>query len=381
MYEYAVVGKGMIGSAAGRYLSQSSASVVLIGPDEPQGDWREHDGVFASHYDQGRITRGLDATVEWALWAQRSIAEYANIEAASGIRFYYPCGGIQVGLANSSAEGYIPRTEKVALHLGTEYQRYSGPEFRAICPVLRFSDEFSVLYEPTIAGYINPRSLVAAQLTIAEQQGATIVRETVANLDSQANSVAITTNTGQVIRAKKVLVAAGAWTEFLTGVDLGLIPTPRTILLAKLSEKEAERLKNMPTIIFYEGLANPHLSGVYILPPIRYPDGNIYVKLGGRLHHIDIPQSAEALQAWFHSDGSQLEAQELERELFNVIDNLQAESLHVKPCVITNQRAGHLPIIQEIVGGQIVVAAAGCGSAAKSSNEIGRLAALRLQMS
>ncbi len=381
IYEYAVVGKGMIGSAAGRYLSQSSDSVVMIGPDEPQGDWRQHDGVFASHYDQGRITRALDATLEWGLWAQRSIAEYASIEAASGIRFYHPCGGVQVGLANSSPEGYIPRTEKVALHLGTAYQRYSGTEFRAICPALRFSDELAVLYEPTIAGYINPRSLVAAQVTIAEQQGTRIVRETVTNLDSGADSVSITTNTGQVIRAKKVLVAAGAWTEFLTGADLGLIPTPRTILLAKVNEAEAERLKNMPSIVFYEGLGNPHISGVYILPPIRYPDGNIYVKLGGRLHHIDIPQSAEALQAWFHTDGSQLEAQELERELFNIVENLQAESLHVRTCVITNQRAGHLPVIQEIVSGQIIVAAAGCGSAAKSSNEIGRLAALSLQMS
>ena len=380
IYEYAVVGKGLIGSAAGRYLSQNSDSVVLIGPDEPQGNWREHDGVFASHYDQGRITRGLDATLEWALWAQRSIAQYATIEAESGIRFYYPCGGVQVGLSNLP-DGYIARTEKAALHLGTDYQRYSASEFRAICPELRFSDDLTVLYEPTIAGYINPRSLVAAQLTIAEQQGATIVRESVTNLDAQADGVTISTDAGQVIHAKKVLVAAGAWTEFLTGADLGLIPTPRTIVLAKLSDAEAERLKNMPTIIFYEGLGNPHLTGVYILPPIRYPDGNIYIKLGGKLEEIKIPQSAKELQAWFHTDGNPLETQELERELFNVINNLQAESIHVKPCVITNQRAGHLPIIQEIATKQIVVAAAGCGAAAKSSNEIGRLAALKLQMS
>ena len=376
MYDYAVVGKGLIGSAAGRYLSQGSDRVVLIGPDEPEGDWREHDGVFASHYDQGRITRALDSTIEWAIWAQRSIAAYPMLEAASGIRFYYPCGGIQVGLARSSADGYIPRTERVALHLGTEYQRYAGSEFRAVCPALNFSDDFTVLYEPTIAGYINPRELIAAQLTVAQKQGATVVRETVTDLDPQADSVAITTDGGQVIRAKRVLVAAGAWTEFLTGFDLGLIPTPRTILLAKVDAAEAERLKNMPSIVFYEGLANPHLSGVYLLPPIRYPDGNIYLKLGGKLHDINVPQSVEELQAWFHTDGSKLEAQELERELFKIVDNLKAESLHVKTCVVTNQRAGHLPIIKEIVLGQIVVATAGCGSAAKSSNELGRLAAL-----
>ncbi|MDX1524262.1 MAG: FAD-dependent oxidoreductase, partial [Anaerolineae bacterium] len=119
MVQYAVIGKGMIGSAAGRYLSQASDQVVLIGPDEPAGDWRSHDGVFASHYDQGRITRALDSTIEWAVWAQRSIATYADLEAASGIRFYYPCGSVQVGLADAPPDGYIARTERVALHLGT----------------------------------------------------------------------------------------------------------------------------------------------------------------------------------------------------------------------------------------------------------------------
>ena len=102
-YDYAVIGKGLIGSAAVRYLSQSSSSVVLIGPDEPVGDWRNHDGVFASHYDQGRITRLLDPSIEWGVWAHRSIAEYAAIEKASGIRFYYPCGGVLAGQASVPA--------------------------------------------------------------------------------------------------------------------------------------------------------------------------------------------------------------------------------------------------------------------------------------
>ena len=376
MYDYAVVGNGMIGAAAGRYLSQTSDSVVMIGPDEPPGDWRAHDGVFASHYDQGRITRELDSTIEWAIWAQRSLAAYAELEAKSGIKFYHPCGCIQVGLANGD---YIPRTERIALHLGTSYQKYSGAAFRAVYPQLKFSDQFTVLHEPTIAGYVNPRQLVQAQLVVAAQQAATVVRETVIAIEPQAEGVILTTKAGQTIRARKVLVTAGAWSEFLTGVDLGLIPTPRTILLAKLDSAEAKRLKKMPAIVFYEGLSNRHLSGVYLLPPIRYPDGNIYLKIGGKLHDIKVPQSAEELQAWFHTDGSPLEAQELERELFNIVEGLQADSLHVKTCVVTNQKAGHLPVIKTIVPQQVMVATAGCGSAAKSSNEIGRIAAIKLQ--
>ena len=35
MFDYIVIGKGLMGSAAARYLSQSGAKVGIIGPDEP----------------------------------------------------------------------------------------------------------------------------------------------------------------------------------------------------------------------------------------------------------------------------------------------------------------------------------------------------------
>jgi len=54
-----VVGLGLVGSAALRYLSAAGHRCVGIGPPEPV-DWSRHDGVFASHYDSGRITRRLD---------------------------------------------------------------------------------------------------------------------------------------------------------------------------------------------------------------------------------------------------------------------------------------------------------------------------------
>ena len=50
----AVIGRGMIGAAAARHLSKMGHDVALIGPDEP-ADFSRHDGVFGSHYDEGRI--------------------------------------------------------------------------------------------------------------------------------------------------------------------------------------------------------------------------------------------------------------------------------------------------------------------------------------
>jgi len=65
MFDYVVIGKGMMGTAVARYLIQSSDSVALIGPNEPI-DFATHDGVFSSYYDSGRITRRLDGSIVWA---------------------------------------------------------------------------------------------------------------------------------------------------------------------------------------------------------------------------------------------------------------------------------------------------------------------------
>ena len=378
MYEYAVIGKGMIGSAAARYLSQWSDAVVLIGPDEPQGDWSAHDGVFASHYDQGRITRCLDGSLAWALWATRSIAAYAEIEAKSGVRFHHRSGGVQVGFDTTDPNSNLNRAENVAWQLGTAYDRYSSEAFRELYPEYHFDDGLIVLHETGGAGYVNPRSLVEAQVKISAMQGVDVVRETVMELDTSGSGVGIKTDGGQTIRAKQVLVAAGAWTEYLTGTKLGLVPTPRTVTLAQIDADEAERLKNMPTIIWYEGVDNPNIEGVYILPPIKYPDGNTYIKLGGALRNIDYPQDAQTLNRWFHGDGSSVEARALEQELRRVVPGLRTVSVHARTCVVTNRVNANVPLIEPIVDGKVMVAAAGCGSAAKSSNEIGRLAALQL---
>ena len=65
-YDTAVVGLGLVGAAALRHLSATGQHCVGVGPTEPL-DWSSHRGVFASHYDSGRITRRLDKRREWAV--------------------------------------------------------------------------------------------------------------------------------------------------------------------------------------------------------------------------------------------------------------------------------------------------------------------------
>lgn len=366
-FEYAVIGKGLIGSAAGRYLSATRKSVAIIGPDEPE-EWASHQGVFASHYDQGRITRILDADLIWAVLAERSIKEYAFLQEATGIPFYEPVGGLQV-----SPDSHMAHLMAVGQELGVKTVTYQDQALKKAYPFLNFSEGMAGILESELAGYINPRSMIAAQLELAGQFKATIIRERVVALQKRPGEVEISLANGSRYTARRVLVAAGAYTNQLLDRPLALELKARTILLAELPLEEVERLRDMPTLIYrLEG--NPQVHSIYMLPPIRYPDGRYYIKIGGSHEPLITLKGADALQAWFQSGGSQAEAEALQGVLLSLIPGLQVISFQFKPCVTTYTPHNH-PFVDVIEAGQIFVATGGCGAAAKSSNEIGWVAA------
>ena len=53
-YDVAVIGAGLIGSAAAKYASEDVKTSILIGPNQPQ------DGIYSAWFDEGRIVEKLD---------------------------------------------------------------------------------------------------------------------------------------------------------------------------------------------------------------------------------------------------------------------------------------------------------------------------------
>jgi sarcosine oxidase len=140
IYDVAVVGKGLMGAAAARHLARPGARIVLIGPDEP-AEPRTRRGVFASHYDSGRITRTMDDDPDWALLARRSIARYADIKAESGMRFYAEVGCI---VAVPDASEAIMRLLATCKQVGAAAHLLDAAALRSAFPALRFPNGFSV---------------------------------------------------------------------------------------------------------------------------------------------------------------------------------------------------------------------------------------------
>lgn len=368
-----------MGSGAIRHLTRShpELDVCIIGPDEP-ANRKTHDGVFASHYDQGRITRILDPSLIWGTLARQSIEQYPAIETDSGIQFHHRVGCLR---ATDVPEKVVP-IDTVASEFEPPHTRMNAETCKSKYPFLAFSDDFVAWDEGGDAGYINPRALIQAQLKVAQDNGATILRNTVESINRQQDYVEIHTRAGGTIQASKVLLTAGGYTNTLLHKKLNLHTRSHTILLAEIPASEVERLQSMPSII--ATFNHPDVKSLYMLPPVVYPDGKTYIKLGASgpaeellpavEHSLDATHSHDELLEWFRTDGREDIAGILKAAVHRMIPNLQTLSYHSVPCLLTYTAHGN-PYIDQIDDGHIYVTTGGNGSAAKSSDEIGRIGA------
>ncbi|WP_176084157.1 FAD-dependent oxidoreductase [Martelella sp. HB161492] len=366
-----IVGRGLMGAAAARHLATMREGVALIGPDEPL-DRATHQGVFASHYDEGRITRTIDRDPVWGQLAHRSIARYGAIAAASGIDFFTECGALIAGPSRERSR-YMETLSAASQKAGAQAQLLDGKALAARFPYLEFPAKIEALYEPQGAGHISPRRLVAAQSILAEGQGAAIIRRTVTAIRDAGDSVVVTLDDGTGVTGEQVLVATGAFTinEKLLPVPAALSVYARTVAFFELDEAEAADLAGMPSVIFR---AESEGHGFYLLPPIRYPDGRFYIKIGGDPDDVRLSDEA-ALRAWFVSEGRMATREHLTRILCDLMPGIRVRNTLTSSCATTFSPSGY-PMIGFSPSHRIAVLTAGCGAAAKSSDEIGRLGAV-----
>jgi sarcosine oxidase len=359
----AVIGAGLIGAAAARHLAMAGHEVVLIGPPEPEQK-AGHRGVFGSHYDAGRITRSLDPWAFWSRASRESIARYAQIEDQGGVRFFHETGLVMAGPDRS---GPISAVAAGAARDGIACDRLHGPALAARFPYFRFKNGTLAMFEPKGAGYINPRSMVRAQIVAAQRFGAEWLRVVAQGMRDRAGGVVIDTDAGEVA-ADQALISAGGYSEGLCPVPLNLTVYARTVVLLEVDAQEAARLTGMPPLIWLE----PEGNDPYLLPPIRYPDGRTYLKMGGDVVDV-VLRDAQDIGAWFQSGGNADVGRMLADQVRARMPGVRVLSTHVQPCVTTF--APDNTAVLRRVGPHISVATAGNGRGAKCSDELGRLGA------
>ncbi|MBB5278053.1 sarcosine oxidase [Rhizobium rosettiformans] len=369
-----VVGRGMMGAAAARYLALQGEGVAVIGPDEPT-DWSNHHGVFASHYDEARITRTIDSDPIWARLANRSIARYGEIAAESGIDFYSEVGCLIVGPKRGGQDPYVGQVEAAAHQLGVSVEMLSDAALKSRFRYFDFGSDCEGVYEEKNAGYVNPRRLVEAQSLLAEKAGARVIRRTAVSVREEGGLAIVTTDDGAVYTAERVLVAAGGFS-----INENLLPRPldlkvygRTVAFFEIPDEDLAAYAGMPSLIHQPDDPTDH---IYLLPPVRYPDGKTYLKIGGDPDDLQLETEPE-IRAWFRRGGRLTTRDHLRRIISDLVPTLADAPLSMAACV-TSFTPENYPAIG-FASDHIAVLTGGCGAAAKSSDEIGRLGAEFIQ--
>ena len=94
----------------------------------------------------------------------------------------------------------------------------------------------------------------------------------------------------------------------------------------------------MPTVV--TTYTSGALDGTYILPPILYPDGHYYVKLGHHDHFERRLETEQEVEDWYREGTGDREAvAELARFITTFLPGLEVEEV-VGGCCVTSKTQG-----------------------------------------
>jgi sarcosine oxidase len=370
IYESIIVGRGLIGSAAAKYISRSQKNVALIGPDE--ATTLEQGIVYASHYDRARIQRIIGKDAIETLLNFQSAQQHSELEKESKINYYEADGCLLV--TPDDSDNYSGHYKEEAKKFDVGYQLFNDvSQLKSFNAHFDFPNSAKGIYEPAPSGHINPRLLIKAQSEVFKKNGGEIFNNTVNEITYQNDAIKITCVDDETFYAKKVLLAPGSFVNFLNLLKNKLVLKVKseTTIWVKVNEQEAQRLSSLPCLLYK--INEPEIQDIYLIRPLRYPDGNFYLKMGANLPNDIYFTSLPEIQEWFKNGHKKDNRPVLEKALKSILPNLSIEEIHEKRCIVCYTQHGK-PYIGPIEKG-LFVAAGGNGYAAMSSDALGKLAA------
>lgn len=359
-FDFIVIGGGMMGAPCARYLAEAGHSVALVAAPEPAPGAK---GPWASHYDAARITRHVAHDPDWAQLSARSIARYRELEARSGEVIFAEVGAAMAGLETGPLSGFTDNFQRIA-HQTSTTTLTRDPTITG----WHLPPGSVTSWEQTGAGWIDPRAMTRAQIKLAQVAGAALFPQAA----TTRQGTDLTLADGTQLSAGHIIVATGphAAGDGLLPAQPAMIVWARTIAFIELDPAEATRLAHLPSLIWVPGPDWDY--DLYALPPVRYPDGKTYLKIGGQKDGPKITSSAE-MDAWFATKGDAKVGALLLDELRARLPDLHETSTHTAPCAVTWTETGK-PYIDS-AGPNLTILTGGNGAAAKCGDELGRLGA------
>ena len=128
-FENIVIGAGLIGSAAAKYLAESNPSTLLIGPEEPLN--YDESEVFASHYDNSRVQRLVGINDAWTRLNIESQQAWLKLEEQTGRKLFTSSGTLYVA---PTKDEYLTDVQTRADNFGVNYQVLAPLLFQRMRP-------------------------------------------------------------------------------------------------------------------------------------------------------------------------------------------------------------------------------------------------------
>jgi sarcosine oxidase len=361
-----VIGRGLLGAATARHIALENRKVALIGPTEQH--CLQSGEVFASHFDETRVQRILAHDDLWTRMNLDSAKSWLALQNQTGINFYRENGCIYI---NNFLDGYLKGAASLAKEFGLDIKSIeSSDDLKSFSPWLSIDGPVFGIFEPKLAGLINPRKLVTAQLQAFQTLGGLELNEIVTGVSRSNDRWLVETSAGLKYSSEKVVVAAGAFTNFFNLIPraLDFYNKSEVVIVSTLSESEYLKIRDMPSLLFE--IETEDFDGIYVTPPTRRSDGSYMLKLGLN-QKLDLDLSSHAaMREWFTRKSYATFAPVLERELNKLFPQISVLEKELKPCVISRTVTEN-PYIGEVEDGLFVVV--GCnGYSAMSSDAQGR---------
>lgn len=213
MTEVIVIGLGAVGSAAAYQLAKRGARVLGIDRHSPPH------AMGSSHGDT-RITRlAIGEGARYTPLVLRANEIWREVESQTGEDLRVVTGMLIVSSdrrrATTHVANFFENTLEAAGRFGIAHEVLGADAIRKRFPRFAVRDNEVGYYEPG-AGYLRPEACIAAQLRLAQDHGAKLLREErVIALEPIAQRIAVVTTRGRY-EADQAIVAAGPWVhEFL----------------------------------------------------------------------------------------------------------------------------------------------------------------------
>jgi sarcosine oxidase len=360
--DFLIVGNGMFGAAIARHLA-THATVTLVGPRARA----DGSGAYGAHHDEGRIIGDLSRDLVWSELNRRARDGMTELDPT----LITPCGALTA--TTRGGPDYLSVAAQIRERQSADIRTLTADAARDRFPMARFDPDETIWYQPA-AGYFSPRRYVALATRSAQAHGATITTGTVRVLHLSATGAEAELGDGRHVRAAAAIVASGA---FAAGSDL--LPAPVALkaksevyAMAELDDQQAADLDAMPCI--NRTIDHPQLAYLYVLPPIRYPDGRTYLKVGANTMIDHWLPGPAAVRAWYDHANGDGPLPALREVLTGLLPAVRVRSWHTRRCSDAYTAHRH-PYIDILEPGRLTIALGGNGRGAQAADAVGQLTA------